>query len=101
MSNDEQYTPSYIAVKAPYIWARGAEDMDGWRAGGAEFDRFLARIRRDAAREALGSLQAFARECMFNEELAAEDLAGWHHTWAAALSHRANHYPHPDDEETP
>ena len=67
----------------------------------AEFGRFLARVRRDAAREALGSLQAFARDCMFNEELAAEDLSGWHHTWAAALSHRANHYPHPDDEETP
>ena len=56
MNNDEKYTPSYIAVKAPYIRARGAEDMDGWRAGGAEFDRFLARVRRDAAREALDGL---------------------------------------------
>ena len=65
------------------------------------WDEWIARVKRDAAREALGSLQSFARECMFNEDLAAEDLAGWHHTWAAALSHRANHYPHPDDEETP
>ena len=96
MSTDE-YVPDEEQVRA---WCReGAGDypdvMDEW------LDRFLARVRRDAAREALGSLQSFARDCMFNEDLAAEDQAGWHHTWAAALSHRANHYPHPDDEETP
>ena len=65
------------------------------------WDEWIARVKRDAAREALGSLQNFARECMDGEhgEIDHETFAGWHHTWAAAMQHRVTHYPHP--EETP
>jgi len=62
------------------------------------WDEWITRVRRDAAREALGSLQNFARECMDGEhgEIDHETFAGWHFTWAAAMSHRATHYPHPE-----
>ena len=65
------------------------------------WDEWIARVKRDAAREALGSLQNFARECMdgVHGEIDHETFAGWHHTWAAVMQHRVIHYPHP--EETP
>ena len=52
MNNDEQYVPDEGQVRA---WCReGTGDypdvMDEW------LDRFLARVRRDAAREALDGL---------------------------------------------
>lgn len=59
----------------------------------------IRKAERDAAREALVSLQGFARECMYggHGQLSAEDLAGWRYAWAAALSHRVTHYPHTEE----
>lgn len=60
----------------------------------AAFDRWLAKVRTDAAREAMESLQAFAKECMDGKhgDLDHETFAGWHHTWAGAVQHRVTHY---------
>lgn len=62
MSADE-YVPSEEDVREAYA-LEGARDTIGdldyeeIPAGRAEFDRFLARVRRDAAREALDGLIA-------------------------------------------
>ena len=58
-TNDEQYVPSEALLRT--AWSDYCQSMDAcnaWvRPDGidtrAEFDRFLARVRRDAAREAL------------------------------------------------
>lgn len=57
MSTDE-YVPSETTVRLAYLREKTvgtAHDMEQARA---EFDRFLARVRRDAAREALDGLTA-------------------------------------------
>ena len=94
-----EYTPDEEHMEVAWIeYDDAATDIN---EAAAQFDRFLSRIRRDAAREALGSLQSFASECMDggHGEIDHETFAGWHHTWAAAMQHRVTHYPHP--EETP
>ena len=61
-TNDEQYVPSEALLRT--AWSDYCQSMDAcnaWvRPDGidtrAEFDRFLARVRRDAAREALDGL---------------------------------------------
>ena len=55
MTNDDQYVPSEKAVRRAYTYyydsaAIRRSDVE------QEFDRFLARVRRDAAREALDGL---------------------------------------------
>ena len=63
-TNDEQYVPSEALLRT--AWSDYCQSMDAcnaWvRPDGidtrAEFDRFLARVRRDAAREALDGLIA-------------------------------------------
>lgn len=54
MSTDE-YMPSEQAVRAAY---RLYMERSGIADADAEFDRFLARVRRDAAREALDGYAA-------------------------------------------
>ena len=62
MTTDEQYVPSEALLRT--AWSDYCQSMDAcnaWvRPDGvdprAEFDRFLARVRRDAAREALDGL---------------------------------------------
>ena len=63
-TNDDQYVPSEDDVRARYVFAglpdRATSDQIA-RARDREvpeFDRFLARVRRDAAREALDGLIA-------------------------------------------
>ena len=64
MTNDEQYVPSEALLRT--AWSDYCQSMDAcnaWvRPDGidtrAEFDRFLARVRRDAAREAIDGLIA-------------------------------------------
>ena len=90
MTTDDQYVPDEEQVRA---WCReGVGDypdvMDEW------LDRFLARVRRDAAREALDGLAAEAREGIANRETT------WGHGQAiasAADTYLDTHYP----EETP
>ena len=63
-TNDDQYVPSEALLRT--AWSDYCQSMDAcnaWvRPDGidtrAEFDRFLARVRRDAAREALDGLIA-------------------------------------------
>lgn len=51
-----EYTPTIQGVRDGYVWLV-AEDIPVARdLAGEEFDRFLARVRRDAAREALDGL---------------------------------------------
>ena len=53
MTNDEQYVPDEAEMRHAYWLTR----MLGHHAAvDAAFDRFLARVRRDAAREALDGL---------------------------------------------
>ena len=54
MSTDE-YVPSETTVRHAYVVIENRRDI---LAARAEFDRFLARVRRDAAREALDGLIA-------------------------------------------
>lgn len=94
MTTDDQYVPSEAAVKL--AWADRRLFLDSMGEGdpspdavyNTEFDRFLARVRRDAAREALDGV--------------ADDVrADWHrsHHWVTQPieEYRATHYP----EETP
>ena len=61
MTNDDQYVPSEDDVRIAYVdeWVAQSDfltrhqEREAERAGEAAWDRFLARVRRDAAREAL------------------------------------------------
>ena len=53
MTNDEQYAPSEDEMRHAYWLTRM---LDHHAAVDAAFDRFLARVRRDAAREAMEGL---------------------------------------------
>ena len=55
MTTDEQYVPSEFMVRGAYNYS-GGSGPDSDATLDAEFDRFLARVRRDAAREALDGL---------------------------------------------
>ena len=55
MNNDEQYVPSEDEMRRAYWLTRM---LDHHAAVDAAFDRFLARVRRDTAREALDGLLA-------------------------------------------
>ena len=92
MNNNEQYVPDEEQVRA---WCReGTSDypdvMDEW------LDRFLARIRRDAAREALDGAEKYAlrRREMAGYALRAD---GWRFASDAVRDYRDTHYP----EESP
>ena len=64
MTNDDQYVPSEDDVRIAYVdeWVAQSDfltrhqEREAERAGEAAWDRFLARVRRDAAREALDGL---------------------------------------------
>ena len=53
MTTDEQYVPSEDEMRHAYWLTRM---LDHHAAVDAAFDRFLARVRRDAAREAMEGL---------------------------------------------
>ena len=54
MNNDEQYVPDEQDLEV--AWIESEASADDINVASAEFDRFLARVRRDAAREALDGL---------------------------------------------
>ena len=56
MTNDEQYVPDEQDLEV--AWIESEASADDINVASAEFDRFLARVRRDAAREALDGLLA-------------------------------------------
>ena len=87
MSTDE-YVPSEDEMREAYVWL-SAGDNEGAREQATEdFNRGLARARRDAAREALDGVVDDVR-------------ADWHrsHHWVTQPieEYRDTHYP----EETP
>ena len=80
-----EYTPSEDEMRHAYWLTRM---LDHHAAVDAAFDRFIARVRREVAREAL-------------EELADEVRAEWdrEHRWVASAvgAFRDNHYPEMED----
>ena len=65
MTNDEQYVPSEDEMRRAYWLTRM---LDHHAAVDAAFDRFLARVRRDAQREAYATARSV---------LAGEDTVEW------------------------
>ena len=51
MNNDEQYVPDEQDLEV--AWIESEASADDINVASAEFDRFLARVRRDAAANAL------------------------------------------------
>lgn len=51
MTTTDEYVPSEQDLEV--AWIESEASADDINAASAEFDRFLARVRRDAAREAL------------------------------------------------
>ena len=95
-TNDDQYVPSEDEMRHAYWLTRM---LDHHAAVDAAFDRFLARVRRDAAREALDGL---INECRTEHEEAATNnrvggMALELHAQQVAMNYRDTHYP----EETP
>ena len=56
MNNDEQYVPDEQDLEV--AWIESEASADDINVASAEFDRFLARVRRDAARGAIDGLIA-------------------------------------------
>ena len=54
MTSDEQYVPDEQDLEV--AWIESEASADDINVASAEFDRFLARARRDAARDALDGL---------------------------------------------
>ena len=55
-TNDEQYVPDEQDLEV--AWIESEASADDINVASAEFDRFLARVRRDAARGAIDGLIA-------------------------------------------
>ena len=86
MSSDQPYTPNLNQARAYYATTRNDEEDVPIREAFEEWSRFLARVRRDAAREALDGL--------------AEQFDSWAEGDAGdvARTYRDTHYP---EGETP
>lgn len=94
MSSD-QYTPSEAQLRI--AWADHSQGMDPR----AEFDRFLAGVKRDAAREALEGYAAAEEDRFLSLHVKDAPIAAAQCTHAAitARDYRYTHYP--ITEETP
>ena len=95
-TNDEQYVPDEKTLLDHYEELSLTVSRDPEVAAGnrTEAEKLLARVRRDAAREALNGLVAEAREGIVNRETT------WGHGQSIASTvgtYRDTHYP----EETP
>lgn len=93
MSTDE-YVPDEEAMEV--AWIEFEASAEGINDASAEFDRFLARVRRDAAREALDGL-AENMTRIANESPDALTRASATITAQLAGEYKTNVYP----EETP
>lgn len=99
MSADDPFTPHADSIQTAWVLMcqqsristqPPVEELE------AEFDRFLARVRRDAAREALDGLMVHAetREAL---ALTGREQIKWRHVRLTARNYGRAHYP----EETP
>lgn len=101
MTTDE-YVPSDEDVRS--VWVVHERDC-GWEPHpgdpSAEFDRFLARVRRDAARDALDGLARQEEEAFLHLHVndAPISAAAAQYARSAAEAYKHEHYPTP--EETP
>lgn len=89
-----EYTPTIQSVRDGYVWLSAEDNPVACELAGEDFDRFLASVRRDAAREALDGLAAEAREGIVNRETV------WGHGQSiasAAETYRDAHYPEETD----
>ncbi|GAP78526.1 hypothetical protein Y09_1355 [Brachybacterium sp. SW0106-09] len=96
MSTDE-YVPSDEDAADNYVFGRGSEDpglsLPELRAEyGPEFDRFLASVRRDAAREALDGLTKHAT-ALAEDGNAESFRSHWWTVAGLAEGYRDTHYP--------
>ena len=97
-TNDGQYVPSDEDVRS--VWVVHERDC-GWEPHpgdpSAEFDRFLARVRRDAARSALDGLRESHAQAA--SILAADSQARFYEEKILLRidRYRATHYPEQED----
>lgn len=100
--SDEQYTPTGEEVRLAHVDRRCFVDginrfeVKTDEEYGAEFDRFLARVRRDAAREALDGLAEWAA-LRVSEAITDKGADDWRRTRFAVVAHRDTHYPEQED----
>ena len=101
-TTDGRYVPDEEDVRTAYA-LEAARDTVGdtdYRAipeARAEFDRFLTRIRQEAAREALDGLLAHAEErCGLSKSHRARD--DWNAVAGATQDYRDTHYPKTEDQ---
>lgn len=91
-TNDEQHVPSEDMIRRAYVGDRVSFDGADGHEAMAEFDRFLARVRRDAAREALDGLaDVHRRHASESDQAAASDVHSI--VVSQALHYRDAHYP--------
>lgn len=88
MNEKKPYTPSEDQVRLHYSMNRyeGAQDRSA-----ADFDRFIAKVKRDAARDALDGLAAESRELA--RDMEPHDQGANAYTARAARLYRDTHYP--------
>ena len=79
MTNDEQYVPDEQDLEV--AWIESEASADDINVASAEFDRFLAHVRRDAQREAYTTARSV---------LAGEDTV----EWARGAHGSSMSYPH-------
>lgn len=89
-----EYTPSEAEVRDDYVaWEYAPERK-------AEFDRFLARVRRDAAREALDGYADAEEDSFLALHVKGAPISAAQCTHAAftAREYRDTHYPKTEDQ---
>ena len=99
MTNDEQYVPDEQDLEV--AWIESEASADDINVASAEFDRFLARVRRDAAREALDGLAKAELDRVANlgkHSCPAQIAQG---IAQAAWNHKWKNYGGAHPEETP
>lgn len=95
MTTDDQYVPDEMDARGCFLdGAAGAFVREDWEA-------FLARVRRDAAREALDGLARQEEEAFLHLHVndAPISAAAAQYARSAAEAYKHEHYPTP--EETP
>lgn len=100
MSTDE-YVPTIQSVRDGYVWLSAEDNPIGRELAGEDFDRFLARVRRDAAREALDGLAKAELDRVANlgkHSYPAQIAQG---IAQAAWNHKWKNYGGAHPEETP
>ena len=97
MSTDE-YVPSEGEMRHAYWLTRM---LDHHVAVDAAFDRFLARVRRDAAREALDGLARQEEEAFLHLHVNDAPISAAAAQYARSMAEAYKHEHYPTPEESP